>query len=424
MHVLFINQFYAPDAASTAQILADLCVGLSGRQVEVSVICSRTAYCPSSASAAREAKPEPVRAYRVPGLRFERGSFMWRAASYLSFLLFATLRGLFIPRADVIVTLTTPPFVGLVGVVLAWTRRSRLVLWSMDLYPEVAVAAGAIDRNGWVARVTQRLAHVIYRRCERVVALGPFMRQRILEYGLDADRVQVIHNWSDGDLVQPVAHGDNLFRAEHELNGCFAAMYSGNMGVGHQFDGILDAVGMLARRPNVRFVFIGEGPRKQDISDQMEQEGLDNLSLLPYQPRERLDQSLSAGDVHLVSLRDEMQGLIVPSKIYGILAAGRPAILIGGRDNEVAQIIEEHQCGFVVPEGDSGALCAAIEKLAGEPELAASMGRRARAAFEEHYNFGSALAAWQRLLADIGDGDAQARAGDRRHRSGSGVGEH
>jgi len=414
MHVLFINQFYAPDAASTAQILADLCGGLSKRQVKVSVICSRTAYCPSSASAAREAEPEPVRAYRVPGLRFERRSFLWRAASYLSFLMFATLRGLFMPRADVIVALTTPPFVGLVGVVLAWTRRSRLVLWSMDLYPEVAIAAGAIDRDGWVARVTQRLAHVIYRRCERVVALGPFMRERILKYGLDADRVQVVHNWSDGDLVQPVAHGDNLFRAEHEFNDCFAAMYSGNMGVGHQFGGILKAVAMLGRRLDLRFVFIGEGPRKQDIADRMEQEGLHNLCLLPYQPRERLDHSLSAGDVHLVSLRGEMQGLIVPSKIYGILAAGRPAILIGGRDNEVAQIIEEHRCGFVVSEGDVDALCAAIEKLADEPGLAASMGRRARAAFEKRYNFDLALAAWHRLLTDIADGDGQAQACDRK----------
>lgn len=406
MRVLFINQFYAPDAAATAQMLADLCTGLSSRGVEVVVVCSRTAYSASSAQAAGPRVPPGkypplVQVARVPALGFTRKSLLTRAASYLSFLGSAAVRSLFGKRPDVVVTLTTPPFVGLIGALLKRLRGCRFVLWSMDLYPEVAIAARALRPNSLAARLAGHVAKVIYRESDTVVALGPFMRQRILDYGVRPEQVRVIHNWADGRRIRPVPHEQNDFRTEIGLARQFVVMYSGNMGLGHRFDTVLHAAQALRERSHIRFVFIGEGPRRKEIVDRVEDSGLSNALLLPYQPRHDLARSLSAADVHLVSLRDDMQGLVVPSKIYGILAAGRPSILIGGDENEIAAIIQEHGCGSVVHEGDVRALTEAILALADSSGRRQAMGRRARRAFEEHYTFDVALAEWDRAFMDL-----------------------
>ena len=403
MRVLFINQFYAPDAAATAQMLADLCEGLSGRGIEVAVVCSRTAYSASSARAAGlqspTGAPRPhVEVVRVPALGFARKSYLTRGASYLSFLGSAAVRSLFSKRPDVVVTLTTPPFVGLLGVLLKRLRGCRFVLWSMDLYPEVAVAARALRPGRLPARLTERVAKVIYRESDTVVALGPFMRRRILEYGVSPAQVRVIHNWADGHRIRSIPHERNDFRASNGLGRQFVVMYSGNMGMGHRFDTVLGAARSLKGQSHIRFVFIGEGPRKDEIAGRIEGWELSNTRLLPYQSRQDLARSLSAADVHLVSLRDDMQGLIVPSKIYGILAAGRPSILIGGSENEVAAIIQGHRCGTVVQEGDVCALTEAMLALAENPRKRRAMGHRARQAFEEHYAFEVALAEWERVV--------------------------
>ena len=404
MRVLFINQFYAPDAAATAQMLADLCTGLSGRGLQVAVVCSRTAYSASSARAAGAhvptGEPRPhVEVARVPALGFARKSHFTRAASYLSFLVSAAVRSLFGKRPDVVVTLTTPPFVGLVGVLLKRLRGCRLVLWSMDLYPEVAIAAQALRPGSLPARLAERVAKMIYRESDTVVALGPFMRRRVLEYGVSPTHVRVIHNWADGQRIRPIPHEQNDFRASNGLGRHFVVMYSGNMGLGHRFDTVLHAAQALKAQSHIQFVFIGEGPRREDIADRIRDAELSNSRLLPYQPRHDLARSLSAADIHLVSLRDDMQGLIVPSKIYGILAAGRPSILIGGSENEVAAITQEHGCGSVVQEGDVRSLTQAILALANSPGKRQAMGRRAREAFEEHYAFDVALEEWERVIS-------------------------
>jgi len=339
-----------------------------------------------------------VEVTRVPALGFARWSYLTRAASYLSFLGAAAIRSLFGRRPDVVVTLTTPPFLGLIGVLLKRLRGCRFVLWSMDLYPEVAFAAGALRPGSLPARLTERAAKVIYRESDAVVALGAFMRRRILDYGVPPDRVQVIHNWAAERHIRPVRHGQNGFRTANGLDRQFVIMYSGNMGLGHRFDTILHAARALREQSHIRFVFIGEGLRRGEIAGRVKDWELSSVLLLPYQPRQHLARSLSAADVHLVSLRGDMQGLIVPSKIYGILAAGRPSILTGGNENEVARIIQEHRCGTVVPEEDAPALAEAILALASNPHERRAMGRRARRAFEEHYAFEVAQAEWERTI--------------------------
>ncbi len=416
MRVLFLNQFFAPDAAATAQLLADLCGGLAKQGAHVSVICARTGYSDSSARAGETAGcAEGVSVHRLPSLPFRRNSLLARLTSYVSFMGLAALRGLFSERPDVVVALTTPPFVGLVGVLLKRLRGCRFVLWSMDLYPEVAIAAGAIRADGVAARGARAAARLIYRHADAVVALGPFMRARILAHGVPAGKAVIVHNWANGELFRPLPEGQAGLRSKLGLDDCFIVMYSGNMGVGHSFDTIMDVACAFEDDPSVRFVFVGDGSHRRDIEERVERDRLANVMLLPYQPRDRLHDSLRAGDVHLISLRECMQGLMAPSKLYGILAAGRPCVLVGGEANEVAEIIRKHRCGLVVKEGDAAGLKAALVALAHRPRLADAMARRARQAFLAAYDMPFALSRWLELL------ESQCRAA---RRSGKDVLDH
>jgi glycosyltransferase involved in cell wall biosynthesis len=190
----------------------------------------------------------------------------------------------------------------------------------------------------------------------------------------------VVPNWPPA-AVHPVPRDENLFRAEHDLTDRFVVMYSGNMGLAHPFDAVLDAADRLeSERPEVLFLFVGEGPRKDALRAQVQRRGLPNVRFLPFQPRERLAESLSAADLHLVTMRPELEGLVVPSKLYGALAAGRPACFLGPPGSEAARAVAEHDCGAVLPDPSGAALADAIRDWHDAPDRWARATERARAA--------------------------------------------
>jgi colanic acid biosynthesis glycosyl transferase WcaI len=218
------------------------------------------------------------------------------------------------------------------------------------------------------------------------------------------DRVRIIENWADGSLVHPVTRAQNALRAAWRLADAFVVGYSGNLGRAHEFATLVGAIADVERSQSddIRWLMIGGGALQEAFAAEIAKRGLRSVVVQPYQPRERLADSLSAADVHLVSLRPEMEGLIVPSKIYGILAAGRPAVFIGDPDGEVARLIRRLDCGVTVREGDPAALAEAVRRLAANPQLAVAMGARARAAFERAHDLEAAVRAWDALLGSLG----------------------
>jgi colanic acid biosynthesis glycosyl transferase WcaI len=399
--LLFINQYYWPDHASTAQHLADLAEALAAEGHECHVLCGQGTYRPGAPRPPRRAVHNGVHVHRVPATSLGRRSTLARMADYLSFYARAFLLAMLLPRFDAVVTLTTPPIIALVGTVLRRLKGSRHVYWSMDLHPDASLALGRMARSNPVVRALAWLSDFVYRQADKVVVLGPYMADRIAAKGARPDRLAQVPVWSRRDEVYPLPRAGHPLRASLGLADRFVAMYSGNLGLAHAFDEFLDAARRLRERADIVFLFVGGGPRLDEVRAAKQRDGLDNVRLLDYFPREQLHASLSLADVHLISMRREMTGIVVPGKLYGVMASGRPALFVGPEHCESADTIRHAACGVTLRLGDTDGLVEALTRLASDPVTVQQMGARGRAAFLAGYEKAACCARWNALIGDL-----------------------
>jgi colanic acid biosynthesis glycosyl transferase WcaI len=411
VRVLFINQTYHPDVAATAQHMHDLARHLVRHGHEVEVITSRSLYGQAGASLPSEEVVDGVEIHRVGRSVFGKAGLVARAADFALFYAAATLRSLTVRRADVVVCLTTPPFISLLGILLRSLRGGRYVQWLMDMYPDVAVGCDVLRPNALSTRFLDAVNRFTLRQADLVVVLGRCMRRRVLEKGIDPARVVHVGVWSDESEVRPIARDENPYRREWGMGNAFVVMYSGNFGIGHDVATMLGAAERLRGESGIRFAFVGGGKRKAEVERFVRERGLENAVLAPYQPRERLDASLSCADLHLVSLREGLEGCIVPCKLFGAMAAGRPTAFIGSAESEVARVLVENDCGVVVRQGDVDGLVAVIRQLAADPPRAARLGERARAALSVAYDREQGCEDWRRALEALVESPARQEAG-------------
>ena len=400
--IIFINRFYAPDHSATSQMLTDLAVALAAGGDGVQIVTSRQLYDDAAASLAPHEVSDGVDVHRVRTSAFGRGHLPGRALDYLSFYVAASARLFRLARpGDVIVAKTDPP---LVSVVAGWVVRLRgalLVNWLQDLFPEVAAKLGMAPARGVGGRLLRWLRDGSLHRAAANVVLGQRMRERVVALGVDPKKIAVIPNWADGTLLRPVERAGNPRRAEWGLGDRFVVGYSGNLGRVHEFRTVLDAADALRAQADIVFLFIGGGAQKAAVAAAAQERGLSNMLFRPYQPRESLGQSLSAADAHLVTLRPELEGLVVPSKFYGVAAVGRPTIFIGDSEGEIGSIVREAECGVCLRPGDVAGLVSAITKLRDDSASRERMGDNARRVFDERYDKAIAVAAWRRLLESV-----------------------
>jgi len=399
--ILFINQYYWPDHASTAQHLTDLAESLAARGFECHVLCGRSRYKPGDPVSPRFEIRKGVHIHRVPATSLGRKSTLRRMVDYLSFYARAVVKAFRLPRFDAVVTLTTPPIIGLLGTLLRRFKGTPHVCWSMDLHPDASLALRRMSPRNPVVRGLAWLSDHVLRRADRVVVLGPYMADRILMKGVRPDRLTTIPVWSRRDEVYPVAHSANALRKRLGLGDELVAMYSGNLGLAHVFDEFIEAARRLRERSDIVFLYVGGGPRLAEVREAKEREGLDNIRILDYVPREELHLSLSVADVHLVSMRPEMTGIVVPGKLYGIMAAARPAIFVGPPHCESADLIRRAGCGFVANLGDADGVVAALERLGGDRNLARQMGEKGRQVFLTTHEMRPCCFQWFDLLRGI-----------------------
>jgi colanic acid biosynthesis glycosyl transferase WcaI len=380
--ICFFNRSYWPDVAATGQYLTELAQDLAARGCEVSVVAG----APLLAAERRRSRwlvgreqHEGVRILRANGTRFRPRRFAGRVANYLSYFMSAALASLSIGRHDVVVALTDPPIVGLLAL---WTARrtgAKFVFLCEDIFPEVAVLVEDFH-NPLVNRALDRINRYLLARADAVVALGPRMERRLVEEkGADPGRTTVIHNWADCEAIQPAAK-DNAFSRANGLADRFVVMHSGNVGLSQNLEVVLDAAERLRGKDDLVFAIVGDGSKRRVLEADAARRGLGNVRFLPYQPKALLDQSFAAADLFLVSLEAGLEGYIVPSKIYGILAAGRPFIAAVDPSCEVAGIARDSQCGLVTAPGDADALASSVLAMYDDRPALAAMGRRAREA--------------------------------------------
>ena len=406
--LLFVNQYYWPDHASTAQHLADLAEHLAARGHEVHVLCSQGTYKPGTPRPPRREAHNGVQIHRVAATSFGRKSTLHRMIDYLSFYFRAFMAALFLPRFDVVATLTTPPIIGLVGTFLRRLKGSRHVYWSMDLHPDASIALGRMSTSNPVVAWLAWLSDAVYRQADKVVVLGPYMADRIASKGVRRDRLATIPVWSRRDEIYPLPREGHELRASLGLADKFVAMYSGNLGLAHSFAEVIEAARRLKDRDDLVFLFVGGGPRLAEVRAAKEAEGLDNIRLMDYFPREQLHASLSVADVHLITMRSEMTGVVVPGKLYGAMASGRPTLFVGPDHCESADTIRDADCGLTVRLGDADGLVEALSHLIADPEQAAELGQRGRAAFLAQHEEDHCCAQWAAMIGDLLEGPTRA----------------
>lgn len=411
--VLFINRVYPPAEGATGQLLAELATELVRRGYAVTVVTSR-----ATAKGASSEVLDGVRVERVGGLPFTRASHLRRALSYLSLYPAMLWRALRLPKHDVVVTLTDPPLQLLLGPFVHWVKGSKVAHWAQDIYPELAEEMGVLSKDGLIARVLRRLSTWALRRSDSVIAVGQCMKARLRERGVTPQSIVVVPNWGPSPNAECRARNaeflpakreapsPSIFRDEHGLNGKFVVMYSGNLGLAHPFEAILDAAErILPALPQVAFLFVGNGPRLPWVQEQVQRRHLRNVRFLPFQPKERLVESLAAADLHLASMRHELCGLVVPSKVYGVMAAGRPCVFLGPEESEAAQFILQHGCGSVLAHATGARLAATISHWATHPDQLREAGQRVEG-IASQVTLPAAVEAFDRILRRILEPDA------------------
>ncbi len=404
MRVLLLNQVFYPDSAATAQHGWDLARHLRAHGHEVTAIASRSLYGDAGASLAKEEVVEGVRIVRVGKSLFGKRGFVARGVDFLLFYVAALVTALRLPRHDVIVCFTTPPFIAYAGLIVRLCKGTKCVQWVMDLYPDVAIEFGAMRRGSPVARLFERIGVRMTRKCDRSVVLGRCMRDRVVAKGVPAELLDLVNVWSDDEELAPIARESNGYRREWALGDRFLVMYSGNFGIGHDVETFLAAAESLRDDDRIRFAFVGSGKRKGEVETYVRERGLSNCLVAPVQPRERLGELLSAADVHLVTLKEASLGCMVPSKFYGIIGASRPVLYVGPPSSEVGRSVEETGCGFSVGLGESAALAERIRMMASDRRVGVECGERGLRALRERFSRSICCERWRTLLERVAAG--------------------
>ena len=410
MNICFFNRSYWPEAGATGRLLAQLAEDLVGvHGCDVTVVAGRpveiaaqqesfrlkaeateskggAADSPGGlvASAFRRKATSAeihrgVRIVRAGGTTFNRRRFAGRALNYLTYFASACLSALRVPPPDVAIALSDPPIVGFAALLASRRSGGRFVLVCQDLFPEVTILLDDFHSR-IVDRVLFWINRFLMRRADRVVVVGEAMKEKVVATrGIDEANVIVIHNWCDRAQVTP-APRRNAVAIELGLADGFVVMHSGNMGFAQDLDTLLDAAASLRDLRDVTVAIVGGGARRAALEARVRDEGLTNVRLLPYQPEERLSDTLASADVHVVSMKRGLEGCLVPSKLYGVLAAGRAYIAAAEPTTEVATIASGTGSGIVVPPGSAAGLAAAVRRLHADRALTARLGRAALAA--------------------------------------------
>lgn len=375
MRILLLNEYFPPDTSATAKMAALVANALAQRH-QVTVLAGRPSYDPTErypfAFLRREQKGGVV-VERVGSTTHSRHQMRNRVANYLSYISLAVPRSLAL-RAELLLAMTDPPFAGIAGASIARMKRIPFVYNIRDLYPDMALAGKLVEPRPWV-RLWEKLHRAALRHASRVIVLGEDMRERVISKGVDARRVVVVR---DG-ISFPAEEPQPDHPAIREIRGSseFVVVHAGNLGFYGAWPTLVEAARMLPEN-GTRIVFVGDGANRKGI--EASSQGCNIIRFLPFRPANEVPCVLAAGDAHVVTIRRGLDGVVVPSKLYSILAAGRPVLALVPEETDVARIVRRERCGLVVDPDKPAELAAAIQSLKNQPAQVAAMGERARAA--------------------------------------------
>ncbi len=378
-----ISQVFYPDEVSTASLFTNLCSYLSKRGVQVEVWAAQPSYTLSIKQPGKIIY-EGIHIKYLPSTHFHKSNTPGRVLNILTFMISSVLKLLFAKDKSPVFTHTTPPSLGLIISIICILKKRKFVYIMLDIFPEGLIRLGKIkDRNIFVTLWKKSFINSL-RRSHKIIVLGRDMLNYIQKISPESiDKIEYIPHWQDDSLIYPTAFEHNQFFKKLNLNGYFVVQYSGNMGLWNDMESIGRAISL--KQEGVFYVMIGDGIRKKELQNIILSNNISNITFLPFQPTRNLSEVLTSCHVALVSLRKGMEGMAVPSKIYGILAAGIPVIALVPEESEISYIIKEEKCGIVVNPDDHEGMNNAIKKLKSDILLRQKLGKNGRLAFESKY---------------------------------------
>ena len=379
MRILLFNEYYPPDTSATAKMAEQVAEALARKHC-VTVLAGRPSYDPTEVYAWRLLRREirnGITVERVGSTAYTRHRMRRRVANYLSYLALAVPRALAV-RADVVLAMTDPPVAGIAAAAVARLAGRPFVYNIRDLYPDMALGGEIVQPSKWIDR-WEALHRRALKSAARVIVLGDDMRERILSKGVAPDRVAVVRDGTSLPFTSPDPGDPESQRVLCEIRGpfSFVVLHAGNLGFYGAWDTLIEAAKML-HDENIGFVFVGDGAQKRKIEESAA--GLPNVRFLPFRPASQIPLVMLAGDVHVITIRRGLEGVVVPSKLYSTLAAGRPVLAVAAANSDVARIAARSDCGVAADPDDPMAVAAAILRMRDDPARVAEMGARARAA--------------------------------------------
>lgn len=393
--MLVLNQYYWPGVEATANLLSQLCESLAD-EFETTVV---TGQLTGVESPSGRSERNGVTIIRVNSTAFDRTNLALRAINYFTYLMQSLRAAVTAERPDIVLCMTDPPIIGDVAIIVARRFRVPLVVISQDVFPEIAVELKRLE-NPLLIGLLRTLINAYLRRADRVVAIGETMRGRLEEKGAKHDRIRVIPNWVETDKIE-ASSKSNLWSVRQQLDHSFVVMHSGNIGHAQDLESLVRAVTFLRDLDDLKVVVIGAGARYESLVELATRLETDKVRFLPYQDRAVLSQSLSAADIHVVGLARGLSGYVVPSRLYGVLAAGRPVIAAAETESETAQTVNRIGCGVVVPPGRPELLAAAIRSAYEGTLDLEEMGKRGRRYVEAEADRRVAVARYRSLLGEL-----------------------
>jgi len=409
--VLLVTERFHPDTtSSTGQYMTDIAIGLQERGLNVTVV-TRKIRGHSDDSTQQEIEEAGVSVKRAPIPDLTERSLVFKFLNWLTFLAYAVPFLLLYGDNDrdcEVVFVTYPAVLPPIMWAVCRLRQWEYTYIVYDYYPQAAIELGYISRTGFIHRIWTKVNQHLLLDATNIIALGPRMREEIItsleeQYRteFDTEKIHIIHNWADDQFITPQYKEDNWFAVKHDTTGKFTLIYSGNIGEFHDLETIVEGMAEI-ENPDTKALIIGEGDNKKRIEELADKEGVLNetVELLPYQPWETVPDSLTAGDVSIVAVNPEFEGLCVSSKLYSAMATGQPVLVIAEETADESRIVEEANAGKQVSPGDLQGVVDAITHWKNNPEIVNEQGRNAREAFEDNFTEQKSVAEYYSVLSE------------------------
>ena len=385
--LMILSQYFYPDLAATGQLLTELAEDLISYGYNIKVLTAKPSYYKNKEKYLKEEIYRGIEIYRVSATKFDKNIMIGRLCNFLSYLISVSSKLLFSKNKYPLLIVSNPPFLPLLGFLLKKVKNRRYIYLVHDIYPDIAIQLGYLKKNSIIVKIWNQIHYHVLKKAEKIIVLGDFMAEKLKEKypDLDNNKVKIIHNWADEKKIFPIKKEENWFVKKYHLSNKIVILYSGNIGLFQDLKSIIKTAERLKNDDDILFLFIGDGGGLRELKRIVKKNNLTNVKFLPYQLKKDLSYSLSAADISIVAMEKGIEGLAVPSKLYGILASGRAVLGLVGKNCEVAEIIEDAKCGFRIDQGDVNKLVEQIKYIYNNPQALENMGKNSRQYFEKHF---------------------------------------